>query len=72
MDDNFENPDVKQVYTTWDMGETSESLPSKMTFKEPIKHDVKVHNALKMGDEVILLNKKGAQKYLVVDRVVKT
>lgn len=27
--------------------------------------------SLKMGDEVILLKKKGGQKYLVLDRVVK-
>lgn len=29
-----------------------------------------VHNALKRGDEVILIKKKGGQKYLVLDRVV--
>ena len=31
---------------------------------------VTVHNALKKGDEVILIKKKGGQKYLVLDRVV--
>ena len=31
-----------------------------------------IHNALKVGDEVILLKKKGGQKYLVLDRLVKT
>lgn len=30
-----------------------------------------VHNGLKIGEEVILLRKKGGQKYLVLDRVVK-
>lgn len=30
---------------------------------------IKIHNALKSGEEVILLKKKGGQKYLVVDRV---
>ena len=30
-----------------------------------------VHNGLKAGEEVILLKKKGGQKYLVLDRVVK-
>ena len=30
-----------------------------------------IHNGLKTGDEVILLKKKGGQKYLVLDRVVK-
>lgn len=31
---------------------------------------VTVHNALKTGDEVILMKKKGGQKYLVLDRMV--
>ena len=30
-----------------------------------------IHNGLKIGDEVILIEKKGGQKYLVLDRVVK-
>lgn len=30
---------------------------------------IKVHNALKPGEEVILLKKKGGQKYLVIDRI---
>ena len=34
--------------------------------------EITVHNALQVGDEVILLKKKGGQKYLVLDRVVKT
>ena len=31
-----------------------------------------IHNALKVGEKVILLRKKGGQKYLVLDRVVNT
>lgn len=34
--------------------------------------EMTIHNALRVGDEVILLKKKGGQKYLVIDRVVKT
>ena len=40
------------------------------------RHDIKgkktmtVHNALKNGDEVILLRVQGGQKYIVIDRVV--
>lgn len=34
--------------------------------------ELTIHNALQVGDEVILLKKKGGQKYLVLDRVVKT
>jgi len=36
------------------------------------KKEMTIHNALQIGDEVILLKKKGGQKYLVLDRVVKT
>lgn len=43
---------------------------TKVTIDE--KKEMTVHNALRIGDEVILLKKKGGQKYLVLDRVVKT
>ena len=39
-------------------------------------HDIKgtkqltIHNALQVGDEVVLVKQQGGQKYLVVDRVV--
>lgn len=33
--------------------------------------EMTVHNGLQIGDEVILLKKKGGQKYLVLDRAVK-
>lgn len=36
------------------------------------KREITIHNALRVGDEVILLKKKGGQKYLVLDRAVKT
>lgn len=35
------------------------------------KKKIKVHNALKVGDKVVLMKQHGGQKYLVVDRVVK-
>lgn len=35
------------------------------------KKEITVHNALKKGEKVILLKKKGGQEYLVLDRVVK-
>ena len=39
---------------------------------DDLKKEMTIHNALQTGDEVILLKKKGGQKYLVLDRVVKT
>jgi hypothetical protein len=33
--------------------------------------EITVHNSLAVGDKVVLLQKKGGQKYLVIDRLVK-
>lgn len=67
---SFDDSSVKQVFTTWDMSESSESTPSKISFKEKTKHKVTVYNALKTGDSVIILRQQGGQKYIVIDRVV--
>lgn len=45
---------------------------TKVTIGQETKTKMTVYNALQVGDEVILLKKKGGQKYLVLDRVVKT
>ena len=34
--------------------------------------EITVHNALSVGENVILIRQKGGQKYLVIDRVVST
>lgn len=34
------------------------------------KKKIKIHNGLVTGDEVVLLKKKGGQKYLILDKVV--
>ena len=67
---SFDDPNIKQVFTTWDMEEKGESDPSKIAFKEKIKHKITIYNSLKPGDKVILLRQQGGQKYLVIDRVV--
>lgn len=67
---SFDDPSVKQVFTTWNMEETSESTPSKISFKEKIKHKITVYNSLKTGEKVILLRQQGGQKYMVLDRAV--
>lgn len=68
---SFDNPSVKQIFTTFNMQESSESTPSKMSFKQPsVKHEVTVYNALRAGDKVILFRMSGGQKYLILDRVV--
>ena len=65
----FDNPEVKQIYTTWNMEETQESNRAKISFKQPaVKHKITIYNALKEGDSVILLRKQGGQRYVVFDR----
>ncbi|MGL4790751.1 MAG: DUF2577 domain-containing protein [Anaerotignaceae bacterium] len=66
----FDNPDIKQVVTNWDIEEKQEGSKYKMTFKEPVEHDITVHNALTVGEAVILLRQQGGQKFIVLDRVV--
>lgn len=39
--------------------------------EEKTEKELTIHNALKVDDIVILLKKKGGQKYLVLDRVVE-
>lgn len=67
---SFDDPNVKQAFTTWDMGESSESSPSKIAFKSITKHEITIYNALKVGDEVIMIQMQGGQKYIVLDKVV--
>lgn len=65
----FDNPNIKQVYTTWDMSESSESTENKITFKEKIQHEVTIYNGLNKGDKVLLLRVQGGQKFIVLDRL---
>lgn len=67
---SFDNPSIKQVFTTWNMSEISESTPSKLSFKESIEHDVTIYNALQKDETVILIRLQGGQKYIVLDKVV--
>lgn len=66
---SFDDPDIKQQYTTWDVGEIAESSPRKIAFKEKIKHKITAYNALKTGEKVILLRCAGGQRFVVLDRV---
>lgn len=65
----FDNPNIKQVYTTWDMSESSESTENKIAFKQKIQHEVTVYNGLSKGDKVLLLRVQGGQKFIVLDRL---
>lgn len=51
-------------------GGSGDSSFSSHTHNITGKKEITIHNALAVGDEVILLKQKGGQKYLVLDRVV--
>lgn len=55
--------------TSGGSGETSFALHNH---KVSGKKELTVHNGLKIDDKVILLKKKGGQKYLILDKVVST
>lgn len=67
----FDNPDTKQVFTTWDMAETLESPESKISFKRPktIKHKITVYNRLVKGEKVYVLSFNHDKQYYVLDWV---
>ena len=47
----------------------SESSPDKHSHKLKGKKKITVHNALKVGDEVIMLQQKGGQMYVILDKI---
>ena len=55
------------ITVDWDSEKSGEDLH---THKLQGVKKATIHNALKVGEEVILLKQKGGQKYLVLDRVV--
>lgn len=37
--------------------------------EQTVKSEVTIHNALKVGDKVVLLRKQGGQSYFILDRI---
>ena len=55
------------VSIDWNTEDANEHSHKMMGVKK-----MTIHNGLKVGDGVVLLAKKGGQKYLVIDKVVNT
>ena len=62
---------TKNYYYTGDPDEGGTAPVSPSHVHAIGKIQVTIHNALKQGDKVVLIRKKGGQEYLVLDRVVK-
>lgn len=64
----------KGAQTTYDFkvqGEGSEETSLNLTKGEIKKAKVKVYNALKKNDEVLLIRNPGGQQFIVLDRTVR-
>ncbi len=66
---SFDSAAILQVVTNWNMAETQEGSPYKLSFKEPIKHEITIYNGLQQGEEVLLLRTQGGQRFIVLDRL---
>ncbi len=64
---NTENESYDHTHTV----EGTQSSQDSHTHKHSITgtKQLTINNALKVGDEVILIKQKGGQKYLIIDRV---
>lgn len=74
---NVTDYEVELTVSEWETKETSggsgeSSFASHKHGFDNKKKRTTIHNALKAGEEVVLLRQQGGQKYIVLDRVVKT
>lgn len=67
---SFDNPDIKNIVKNHTMSDV-EGTDYKLSFEEKVENEVTIHNHLIIGDEVVLSQMQGGQKYIVLDRVVK-
>jgi hypothetical protein len=66
---SFEGAWNEKADISWH-GTTNDSGSADINFDGGVKHKIKIYNALKNGDSVILLRQHGGQKYIVIDKVV--
>ena len=64
--------EVSTTFTTKNKsgGIEEESFASHNHDVQLTKHTVTIHNALKVGDKVVLLRQAGGQQFLILDRLV--
>ena len=74
---NVSDYDTELTVNEWETKEVSggsgeSSFASHNHGFDSTKKRTTIHNALKAGEEVVLLRQQGGQKYIVLDRVVTT
>jgi hypothetical protein len=65
---SFDNPAIKNIVKSYSMDDVPGSN-YKLTFEEVVKNEITVYNGLVVGEEVILLQVQGGQKYIILDRI---
>lgn len=67
---SFDNPEIKNIVKNYSIDDVPGS-DYKLTFQEKVQNEVTIYNGLKIGDEVILLQIQGGQKFIVLDKIRK-
>jgi len=67
---SFDNPEIKNIVKNYSIDDVPGSY-YKLTFQEKVQNEVTIYNGLKIGDEVILLQLQGGQKFIVLDKIRK-
>lgn len=66
---SFDNPAIKNIVKNYSMDDIPGSN-YKLTYQENVKNEITIYNGLVVGDEVIMIQMQGGQKYIVMDRVI--
>ena len=67
---SFDNGQTRQKATSASIDKDEEGNPYYLRFKDKIRHDVTVYNALKIDETVLLIRMQGGQKFIVLERLV--
>ena len=67
---SFDDPNVKNIVKNYSMDDVP-GTNYKLTYQEPVKNVITIYNGLKNGDEVLMIQMQGGQKFIVFDKVVK-
>lgn len=65
---SFTEPPIIQKYFSRQEGTGNWGTRQELYFAEAVKHKIIIHNALRVGDTVILAVQDGGQSYAVLDR----
>lgn len=68
---SFDNAGIKQLFDKWNISEQTLEETKKIAFTAKVEHEITVYNHLEDGDEVLMIQLQGGQRYVVFEKVVK-